>query len=117
MEGVGFIERMSYELLESLGCDIGESITVAGGAIKAPVWTQLRADIMGKTLLEPKVVEASMGAAIIAGTRYLGRTLEQSAGEMVSYFRSFAPDMVKHRRYSELYDQFKEQCRLRGYIE
>ena len=116
MEGVAYVERLSYDTLSSLGCELGDTVMIAGGAVKAPVWSQIRADVLGKTLLQPKVVEAAMGAAVIAGTREFGRTLEEAAHAMVSYQGSFTPDSKRHAAYNELYAAFLDACRQRGYI-
>lgn len=116
MEGVGYVERLCYDTLRELGCTIGDTITVAGGAVKAPVWSQIRANILGKHLAEPAVVEAAYGSAIIAGTVALDRTLTQAAEDMIRYTRIFAPQPELVRQYDELYAAFVAQCRERGYV-
>lgn len=117
MEGVGYVERLCYDTLESLGCDIGKRISIAGGAVKSPEWSQIRANILGKKLVQPKIVEAAFGSAMLAGTTALKRTLIESARQMVTYIREFEPDMQLHDRYNELYERFLTACRERNYID
>ena len=116
MEGVGYVERLCFQTLQSLGCSLGEEITITGGAVKARVWSQIRADILGKRLVEPETAEAAFGSAIIAGTCALGRTLTQSAEAMVRRARVFEPRQSMHEAYNELYKQFLTECAGRGYI-
>ncbi len=117
MEGVGYYERLCFDTLAALGCEVGDEITIAGGAAKAPVWSQIRANILGKRLMEPRIVEAAFGSAIVAGTVALDRTLTASAREMVRYERMFEPDPVAHAAYDKLYEEFKSECVERGYID
>jgi sugar (pentulose or hexulose) kinase len=116
MEGVGYVERLCFQTLAGLGCELGDEITITGGAVKAPVWSQVRADILGRRLVQPETAEAAFGAAILAGTKALGRTLTQSAEAMVRFSRAFEPDAARHERYDELYARFCAACAERGYI-
>ena len=116
MEGVAFTERLCYDTLASIGCETGEDITITGGAVKAPVWSQIRADVLGKRLVEPAVAETAFGSLLLAGTKAMGRTLSEAADAMVRPARVFEPDKEKHRQYTELYDEFCDMCRSRGYI-
>lgn len=117
MEGVGYVERLCFDTLESLGCEVGDEVTIAGGAAKAPVWSQVRSNILGKRILEPTIVEAAFGSAVIAGTVALGRTLTESAQDMVKYAREFEPDDRAHETYDELYGRFLAECEKRKYID
>ncbi|MEG1524981.1 MAG: FGGY-family carbohydrate kinase [Clostridia bacterium] len=117
MEGVGFVERLCYDTLAALGCDTGDTVMIAGGAVHAPVWSQIRANILGKELLEPENIEAAIGAAMVAGTTVLGRTLKQSAQTIVRFTRHFTPNAALHARYDALYAQFLVECRRRGYLD
>ncbi|AEF84822.1 sugar kinase, fggy family [Treponema primitia ZAS-2] len=66
-----FLEGVAYSLrdsMESTNTDIGESILVAGGAAKSPLWRQIIADVTGHSILCPKDdVEANLGDVILAG--------------------------------------------------
>ena len=106
LEGVAFVERMCFELLEGLGCAAGDTIFIAGGAVKSPEWSQIRANVLGKRLAQPNTIEAAMGTAIIAATSD-GVSIVDAAHSMVSYTARFEPQMEKTRRYNELHARFK----------
>ena len=117
MEGVAYTERLCYDTLASLGCEIGDEITITGGAVKAPVWSQIRADVMGKRLIEPAVAETAFGGILLACSAALDCTVSDAAEKMVRTARVFEPDPVKQGKYNELYDRFCSLCRDRGYID
>ena len=116
MEGVAYTERLCYDTLASLGCEIGDEITITGGAVKAPVWSQIRADVLGKRLVEPAVAETAFGGILLACSAALDCTVSDAAEKMVRTARVFEPDPVRHEKYNELYDRFRSLCRARGYI-
>ena len=116
MEGVAYTERLSYEIFESLGCHIGDRIFITGGAVKSPEWSQLRADILGKTLLQPREEEAAMGAAILAAAATLHPDISTAVHAMVQIRAEYKPDMLKHAQYASLYTDFKALCAERGWL-
>jgi sugar (pentulose or hexulose) kinase len=117
MEGVAYTERLAYDTLEELGCKIGERIYVTGGAVKSREWSQLRANILNKTLLKPQVVEAAMGSAIIAASTTLYGNITDAARSMVKITEEIYPRPEKVDQYQSFYERFKKECRERGYIE
>jgi xylulokinase len=67
LEGVTMEIRRQIEEIMEKGVPINEIRAVGGGA-KSSFWLQLKADIIGKKVVRPKVVECgTLGAAILAG--------------------------------------------------
>ncbi len=116
LEGVAYTERFSYDVMEELGCDQVNSIYTAGGAAKSPVWLQLRANILQCRLLVPRVVEAAMGAAILAASTIKFNGTSEAVNAMVVIDKEVLPDPRASDRYDAFYDQFKKACTKRGYI-
>lgn len=116
LEGVGYVERLAYELLAGLGAQIGETLYSAGGATRSRAWSQLRADILGRSLVRPEVTGGAMGAAILAaaGTWYNG--LIPAARAMVRLMERVEPRPALAGAYEERYQRFKEVCAARGYL-
>ncbi|MBE7551689.1 MAG: hypothetical protein HS126_11520 [Anaerolineales bacterium] len=117
LEGVAYVERLAYEVLASLGAEIGDTLYNAGGATRSRAWNQLRADILGRTLVRPEVSGGAMGAAIIAaaGTWYDG--LIPAARAMVRLMERVEPRPFLAEAYETRYQRFKEVCTARGYLE
>jgi sugar (pentulose or hexulose) kinase len=117
LEGVAYVERLAYEVLAGLGAEIGSTLYSAGGATRSRAWSQLRADVLGRTLVRPEVTGGAMGAAIIAaaGTWYDG--LVPAARAMVRLVERIEPRPFLAGAYETRYQHFKEVCAARGYLE
>lgn len=104
LEGVAFAVRQVAEVIDAAG-GVAHEIRVVGGAARAPLWNQILADVLGKPVLQPAVLEGSvLGAALIAGTsagRFTG--LDSAAARMVHVARRFVPDPTARATYDRLY--------------
>ena len=114
MEGVGFIERLSYEIMEEQGCDRVNAVYTAGGAAKSDVWLQIRANILNRKILVPEVVEAAMGAAILAASTIKFKGDSEAVDSMVVIEKEFLPDSSVSAKYNSMYKRFKDACIRRG---
>jgi len=47
LQGVAFVERRCFDLLDMLGAPVGGDLIFTGGATRSRYWCQLRADILG----------------------------------------------------------------------
>lgn len=109
MEGVGYAERLSYELLMKSGCEVGSEIYTTGGACKSEEWLRIRAGIMNRALKIPSTVDAAMGMVLIAATSYFG-DLSLAAERMLTFAKIVEPEKDHVKRYDELYCAFEEEC-------
>jgi len=91
LEGVAFEMRLNIEILERSGSRITGLLASGGGAL-SPVWSQLKADIIGKPVTAVKASQAGcLGAAMLARSAVTGVPLERLASRMVRYGRVFRP--------------------------
>ncbi len=116
MEGVGYTERLSYELLQKLGCEVGGYILTSGGACKSAEWLQIRADILQRALRVPASTDAAMGSAMMAAAGAQSIPLSEAVSAMVKIDKEVLPDTSKKARYEELYARFKQELSERGYL-
>jgi sugar (pentulose or hexulose) kinase len=117
LEGVGYVERLAYEMLEELGAEVGPILSSGGGGARSLAWLQLRADILGRAIVRPAETGAGFGAAIVAASRTLYATLSAAAQEMVRIDCRVEPRPDVAARYQEMYRRFRRACAERGYIE
>lgn len=115
LEGVGLVERWIYELMEELGAPVGEKIYTAGGGSKSGEWLQVRANILNKTLVRPKVVESAFGAAIVAASQTAYNSLIEATKRMVKVDLEVEPQPEKLKPYATKYRKFRDACRAIGY--
>jgi D-ribulokinase len=68
LQGVAFVERLSFDYLDMLGAPIDGSLSLTGGGTRSRYWCQLRADILGRPVRLPENAEAALGMAILAAS-------------------------------------------------
>jgi sugar (pentulose or hexulose) kinase len=117
LEGVAFIERLSYELVERLSGEPVSRIYSAGGGSLSDVWLQIRSSVMEKPILKMKHTEGATGAAIIAasGTVYSGLT--EAAEKMVRLDKVMEPSPALVEAYDEKYKKFVDKLAGAGYLK
>jgi xylulokinase len=116
LEGVGYLERLAYEMLTGIGAEVGSTIYSAGGATQARPWSQLRADILARSLVRPEVTGGAMGAAIIAASGAWYGGIIPATRAMVRIVERVEPRPAVVPLYDERYHRFREACAARGYI-
>jgi xylulokinase len=112
LEAVAFMLRENVELLQELGVDIVELLSL-GGAARSDLWLHVKADVTGLPLRTPDCEEAtSLGVAILsAAAMSLYPSVEAACREMVSLGPQIEPNgdnrsiyAGSYERYLELYD-------------
>ena len=115
LEGMGLVERWIYELMEELGAPVGKKIYTAGGGSRSKEWLQLRANILNRTLVRPKVAESAFGAAIVAASQTACNGLIEATRKMVKVDLEVEPEAQKLKPYATKYRKFRDACRAIGY--
>ncbi len=115
MEGVAFSLRHNLEVAREGGAK-ADVLRAMGGAANSLLWTQIKADVTGKTIIVPSSDTATtLGAAILAG---IGVGMYQSYEEAVALT---VKETRKHQadpRTKEIYDQaFGKYKELYGALE
>jgi sugar (pentulose or hexulose) kinase len=114
LQGISFVERLCYETLAGLGADISGPVTLTGGATANRYWNQLRADILGRTVLVPESAEAALGMAVLAAAPPGG--LVATADRMVRIKDTYHPDSGRGARFAESYDALLAALHDRGWL-
>ncbi len=115
LEGVAFEMRLNLEILDRCGCKIDQLRAIGGGA-RSEVWTQLKADVIGKPIVVLNVEEAGcLGAAMLARAADSGQSLVDLAEAWVRPVQTKQPrpeltDWYNARfdLYSKLYPALKQ---------
>lgn len=107
LEGVTYYFRDGLERMAEAGITIDE-YRVTGGGARSNTWLQIKADILNRPLVRPRITEAgALGAAILAG---IGAGVYASAQEaiatLVKIDRVFEPDPDRARRYDERFAKY-----------
>ncbi len=116
LEGIAYVERLAYEVIEGLGAPVGETLYVAGGGTHSLAGLQIRADVLNKSLRVPQVPSGAMGAAILAARGRFFPSVGEAAAQMIHYERVVEPRPDYRSAYTQRYARFLDACRARGYL-
>jgi sugar (pentulose or hexulose) kinase len=114
LQGTALLERLAYEVLDGVVPASGEVYTTGGGS-RSDVWTQLRADVTGRTYHRPAVPESAFGSAVLAAAAVVHGGLWPAVDAMVAIERTFRPDPARHERLSTYHRRFRAALERRGY--
>ncbi|MCD6518779.1 MAG: FGGY-family carbohydrate kinase [Anaerolineae bacterium] len=116
LEGLAYVERLAYQVVEELGGEVKGAIHVVGGTTQSEAGLQIRADVLGRPLLVPQVPVGAMGAAILAARGLAFPSVREAVSEMVHYVRTVEPRPGYHVLYQERYERFLALCQQKGYL-
>jgi D-ribulokinase len=114
LEGVAYVEKWCYELMESLGAPTDGTFFTAGGGSKSKLWMTIRASVLNRPLTRPSNTESAVGAAIVAASRELYGSLVEASGAMVKPDLTVEPDSRLVHAYGDGYARFRGECAARG---
>ncbi len=102
LEGVAYSLEHNLRVAAEAGAEVEELIAM-GGASNSRLWTQIKADVTGKTIKVPTSDTATtLGAAILAGVGvgvYAG--FEEAIDETIVITRVQEPDPAAHEQYQK----------------
>jgi sugar (pentulose or hexulose) kinase len=116
LEGIAYVERLTYGILSSLGAEVRERIYTTGDGAKSLEWIQIRADVMGMECARAANANAAMGSAIIAASRTLFESIEEASAQMIQLDRVISPRPHMVLRYADSYPRFLDACRRHGFV-
>ena len=114
LQGVAFLERLSFHYLSSIGAATGGDLSFSGGGTKSPYWTQLRADVLGRSVRLPENAEPAFGMAVLAASQ--GRSITETARAMVHIRETIDPRPGHTDRFLESYERFVHELVRRGWM-
>ncbi len=115
MEGVAYLERMAFELIEELSGERVAVISAAGGGSAAETWVRIRANVLDRPIRRVRNANAASGAATIAASAIWFDGLIDAVEAMVTVEATVEPDHLVEA-YRERYERFREELVRRGYI-
>ncbi len=108
LEGVAFEMRLNLEILEQSGCQVNE-LRATGGGAKSNIWTQLKADVLGKPITVLDITEAGcLGVAILAKAADANDPLADIAAKWVKAISVQTPDKEFADYYTKRFEVYKQ---------
>ncbi len=108
MEGVAFSLRHNLETAADSGCAVS-AMRTTGGSGKSALWMQIKTDVTGCPMETVQAdIEASWGAAVLAGIGTgVYRNWDSAVGD-ITVLRRYEPEPEKHRKYTQKYERYLE---------
>jgi len=112
VESVGFAIRDVLEVMGENGLAV-EELRVTGGQARSPLWNQIRADITGRRILVPEIMDSELLGDVIVGLYALGQypTLAEAAEDLVRIRRRYDPSPELAGPYDELFRLYRDAYR------
>jgi sugar (pentulose or hexulose) kinase len=116
LEGVAYVERYAYELIEDLSGEKVKAIYTAGGGSKSDAWLKIRSNVLGLPIYKMKHVSGAAGAAILAASKTYFSSVIEAVKAMTQVEKEVHPTESIAGEYDELYSQFVRLLQEKGYI-
>ena len=116
MEGVAFVERYAYEMIESLSGELVNAVYTAGGGSNSDVWLAIRANVLNRPVHKCGNVTGAAGAAIVAAAGSHFASLTQAARAMTRVEKTIRPEPAMAQAYRQQYRNFIQTLTEKGFI-
>src|SRR5690606_4726889 len=116
MEGVAYLERYAYELLENLSDENVAVVYTAGGASNSNVWLRIRSSVLNKKIVKMKYVSGGVGAAILAASKTYFDNIIDAVETLTVVEKEVLPNVSQVAQYDIYYQQFLNELIERQFI-
>lgn len=113
MEGVAYSLRHNIETAEEVDAPV-TVLTSVGGSSNSSVWTQMKADMLGRTIQVPYSDYATtLGSALLAGVGVgLYKDFEEAIQKTVRVQKTYEPNPDHKKAYDEGYESYLKLSRM-----
>ncbi|MFN2439955.1 MAG: FGGY-family carbohydrate kinase, partial [Chitinophagaceae bacterium] len=116
MEGVAYIERYAYEMIEKLSGEKVKVVYTAGGGSNSESWLTIRANVLNLPICKMKNVTGAAGAAILAASKTYFSTIMDAATSVTQIDKKINPQPSLAAKYDVYYHQFINLLQEKGFI-
>lgn len=116
LEGVAFIEKLAYDIIEDLSTEKVTAVYTAGGGSNSDVWLKIRASVLNVPIHKCKEASGALGAAIMAASQTFYGALSEAAKAMTSVEKTVLPDRNLSEAYTQQYADFKNKLKELNYL-
>ncbi len=117
MEGLAYIERYAYELIEKLSGERVRGVFTAGGGSNNEVWLKIRSNVLNLPIRKVRNSNGATGAAIIAASKTYFTSLSQAARTLTQIEKEVLPEKGLAEKYNKNYNAFIALLIEKAYIK
>lgn len=114
MEGVAYVERYAYDLIENLSGETVGAVYTAGGGSNSDTWLTIRSNVLNRPVYKCAQVMGAVGAAILAASQTHFGSLIQAAKAMTQVEKEVFPSDELIRTYDRNYRLFIQTLQKKG---
>ncbi len=109
-ENACIVSSINLDNISKFSNTNSDTIIFAGGASKGKLWSQILADVTGKSIKIPVVKEATALGGAILSTVAIGvyDSIDEAIKNMVKWDREIKPNMQNHKEYNKIKDRWQE---------
>ena len=116
MEGVAYVERYAYELIEELSGEVVQAVYTAGGASNSDTWLTIRSNVLQRPIYKCAQVTGAVGAAILAASQTHFKSLTEAAQAMTRAEKEVHPSHNLMQDYDKGYAAFIQTMQDKGFV-
>jgi D-ribulokinase len=116
MEGVAYIERYAFEMIQKLSGEKVKAVFTAGGASKNDTWLTIRSNVLNLPIYKMKHVTGAVGAAILAASKTYFKSITEAAGALTQIEKEVLPTKDLVISYDNSYKKFVALLHEKRYI-
>ena len=117
MEGVAYLERYAYEMIEYLSGEKVNAVYTAGGASNSDTWLTIRSNVLNKPIYKMKHVSGAVGAAILAASKTHFDSVIEAVKQLVVIEKEITPEKELTEKYEVNYQKFLSVMQHKGYMK
>jgi len=117
MEGVAYIERYCYELIEKLSGEKVKAVFTAGGGSESDTWLTIRTNVLNRPVYKMKNVSGAVGAAILAASKTHFSSVIEAVASMTQIDKQLSPEKHLSDNYEDGYHRYLQLLIGKGYIK
>lgn len=106
LEGISFSIKECFDSL--IGSEISvKAVTVAGGGARSSIWLRILSEVLGRALRIPKMLDASLGAAMLAGIGVgVFKDATDAVKNCVAFEREVSPRQSACQKYATFFQYY-----------
>ena len=117
MEGVAYIERYAFEMIEKLSGEKVTAVFTAGGGSKNNTWLTIRSNVLNLPIYKMKYVTGAVGAAILAASKTYFKSITHATKVLTSIEKEVLPTKDLAAKYEKDYQKFIKILHEKGFIK
>lgn len=117
MEGVAYLERYAFELIQGFTNEKVNAVFTAGGGSNSDVWLKIRSNVLNLPIYKMKEVSGAVGAAILAASNTHFGSLAEAVATLTNIDKEVHPEPALVAVYHKNYQRFLALLLKKGYIK